>query len=89
MKYYEPQMFMSSDDFEHDGMDEEVSVYFTPEDIPGEVTEVSLEASEDGELWIKESEVSNSHCITLYPSPIQDDYSTLIPVYVNFVRVVP
>lgn len=88
MKYYEPQMFIASDDFELDGIDEEVHVYFTAEDICGEVTEVSLEAAEDGELWIKESEVSSSHCITLYPSPIQDDYSTLIPVYVNFIRVV-
>lgn len=81
-------MFISFDDFEHDGIDEEVYIYFTPEDICGDVIEISVEAHEDGELWIKENEVSNSHCITIYTSPIQDDYSTLIPVYVNFVREV-
>ena len=87
MKYYEPCMFISAEEFDEDGIEDEVSIYFTMEDIVGRVLEISLESNKDGEMWVKESDVDNSHVMTLYPSPLLCCDSPLIPVYVNLIKI--
>ena len=80
-------MFISADDFDEDGIEDEVSIYFSMEDIEGRVLEVSLEAHKEGEMWVRESDVDNSHEMILYPSPLLCCESQLIPVYVNLVKI--